>query len=130
MRHAALQRGAAKLVERVRHAAEVGRETASFDGEDGEMGNAVEVAQVALEDGAEVLADATRVEDEPVADPALPLLVRVAGGEHGRVAEQLEELVVRSRRLHSGDARGGGAVHAEQAAAVAEVELVGIGEGG
>jgi hypothetical protein len=50
--------------------------------------------------------------------------VGVPGSEDGGAAEELQELVVGRRRLDPLDARRGGSMDAEQAAALAELDLV------
>src|SRR5690242_15680755 len=83
----------AKLLERVLDTAKLHRELVALDREHGVVGGAVEVAPESCQlAAAERSADPAGVEDDPVADPPLPLDVRVAGGERGRVAQVLAQL--------------------------------------
>src|SRR5438105_3799997 len=115
---------APELLERVFDAAKLHGELVALDREHGVVGGAVEVAPEGRQlAAAERPAHAAGVEDDPVADPPLPLDVRVAGGERGRVAEELAQIGLARVGVDLLQERRGRSVHAPKAPAAAEVEL-------
>src|SRR5438067_2291326 len=114
---------APELLERVRDTAKLHRELVALDREDGVVGGVVEVAPERRElAAAQRPANAAGVEDDPLAEPPLPLDVRVAGRERGRVAEELVQLGLARVRVDLLQERGRRPVHAQEPSATAEVE--------